>query len=128
MSLLWVATRETIEDDWGTTVNLGPTVNSQYNEGSQSISVDGLTLYFDDYPSSRPGGLGGVDIWVMTRPTVSDSWGTPVNLGSVVNSGARDAGPSISADGLALFLYSNRSGGYGSNDIWVARRPTTSDP
>jgi len=125
---LWVATRETIEDDWGTSVNLGPTVNSPYNEGSQSISADGLTLYFDDFPSPRPGGVGGVDIWVMTRPTVSDPWGTPVNLGSVVNSGVRDAGPSISADGLALFLYSNRSGGYGGNDIWVARRPTTSDP
>ena len=125
---LWVAMRETIEDPWGTPVNLGPTVNSPYNEGSPSISPDGLALYFDDYPNPRPGGVGGVDIWVTTRPTVSDPWGTPVNLGPTVNSGGRDGGPSISADGLALFLYSNRSGGYGVNDIWVARRPTTSDP
>jgi len=125
---LWVATRATKDSPWGTPVNLGPTVNSPYNEGSPSISADGLALYFDDYGGPRPGGVGGVDIWVTTRPTVSDPWGTPVNLGSTFNSGARDGGPSISADGLALFLYSNRSGGYGSNDIWVARRPTTSDP
>ncbi len=125
---LWVATRTSTEDDWRTPVNLGPTVNSTYSEASISISADGLTLFFDDYPSPRPGGVGGVDIWVATRPTVSNSWGTPVNLGWPFNSERLDGGPSISADGLALFLYSSRPGGYGSNDIWVARRPTTSDP
>ncbi len=125
---IWVTTRATTEDDWGEPVNLGPAVNSPYNEISPSISADGLTLYFDDYANPRPGGTGGVDIWVTTRPTVSDPWGIPVNLGSSFNSGALDGGPNISDDGLALFLYSNRSGGYGSNDIWVARRPTTSDP
>jgi Tol biopolymer transport system component len=125
---IWVTTRATKDDDWGTPVNLGPTVNSPSSEVSPSISADGLTLYFDDFGGPRPGGVGGVDIWVTTRPTISDPWGIPVNLGSTFNSGALDGGPSISADGLALFLYSTRSGGYGSNDIWVARRPTTSDP
>jgi hypothetical protein len=125
---IWVTTRAAKEDDWGTPVNLGSTVNSSCSESSPSISADGLTLYFGDWPNPRPGGIGGVDIWVTTRPTVYEPWGIPVNLGSTFNSGARDGGPSISADGLALFLYSSRSGGYGSNDIWVARRPTTNDP
>ncbi|MFB0554251.1 MAG: DUF4440 domain-containing protein, partial [Phycisphaerae bacterium] len=124
---IWVSRRATTEDDWGQPVNLGPTVNSPYSDVSPSISADGLTLYFDDFGGSRPGGTGGVDLWVMTRPTKDDEWEEPVNL-TTVNSGARDGGPSISADGLELFLYSSRSGGYGSNDIWVARRPTTNDP
>jgi len=124
---IWVTTRDTIDDEWGTPMNLGPTVNSPYNEVSPSISADGLTLYFSDFGGPRPGGIGGVDIWFTTRPTKDNEWGPPVNLGSTFNTGARDCSPSISADGLELFLYSNRSGGYGSNDIWVARRPTTSD-
>ncbi|MHC4581294.1 MAG: LamG-like jellyroll fold domain-containing protein [Planctomycetota bacterium] len=125
---IWVTTRDTIDDEWGTPMNLGPTVNSSFSESSPNISADGLTLYFTDWPSPRPGGVGGVDIWGTTRPTNEDEWGVPMNLGPTVNTGARDGGPSISADGLALFLYSNRSAGYGSNDIWVARRETIHDP
>ena len=124
---IWVTTRETTADDWGTPVNLGPTVNSSSGENSPSISADGLKLYFSDFGGPRPGGVGGVDIWFTTRPTKDNEWGPPVNLGSTVNTGGRDGGPSISADGLALFLYSNRSGGYGSNDIWVTTRATTNN-
>ncbi len=124
---IWVTTRPTTKDDWEEPVNLGPTVNSQYAEGSPTISADGLTLYFDDYAIPRPGGTGGVDVWVTTRATVSDPWDPPVNLGVPVNSGSRDGGPSISDDGLMLFLYSNRSGGRGSNDILVATRSSTED-
>ena len=124
---IWVTTRPTTADDWGTPVNLGSTVNSSSGEHSPSISADGLTLYFSDFGDPRPGGVGEVDIWVTTRATKDNEWRSPVNLGATVNTGARDAGPSISADGLALFLYSNRPGGVGGVDIWVATRPTKDD-
>ena len=55
------------------------------------------------------------------------TFGEPTNLGPTVNSPEHDYGPSISADGLALYFHSNRPGGYGDYDLWVAKRPTTND-
>jgi len=121
---LWVATRQTTEDDWGTPVNLGPTVNSSTYAMESSISPDGLTLWFE---SPRPGGLGGADVWMTTRPTISDPWGPPVNLGPPVNSAFDDGDPSISDDGRIFFFTSGRPGGYGGYDLWVSTRKTTDD-
>ncbi len=119
---LWVTTRPTTDDSWGTPVNLGPTVNGPYSDGLPGISADGLALFFSSYEDEpiRPGGLGGSDIWVTTRATVSDSWGPPVNLGPPVNTSADDISQSISADGLTLYFTSRRPGGYGNYDIWQA--------
>ncbi|UCG59316.1 MAG: MBL fold metallo-hydrolase [Phycisphaerales bacterium] len=125
---LWLTTRLTEDDSWTEPVNLGSTVNSSYDEGDPSISADSLSLYFSDYTAPRPGGQGGCDIWVTTRPSTGDRWGEPVNLGSTVNSASNDFHQSISADGLTLFFCSNRSGGLGDYDLYMTRRATTSDP
>jgi Tol biopolymer transport system component len=109
---------------FGTCTNLGPTVNSTSNEQAPSISADGRTLFF---ASNRPGGSGGRDLYVTTRETIHDDWGEPVNLGALVNSWAKDRGTSISADALELYFHSNRSGGQGSDDLWVTTRETTED-
>ena len=68
---------------FGTPTNLGPVINSSSGAASPSISADGLSLFFC---SKRPGGSGGADLWVTTRATKDDPWGTPVNLGPIVNS------------------------------------------
>ena len=119
---LWVTTRQTKDSPWNDPVNLGSTVNSKYSEGNPSISSDGLSLYFSDFQNFRPGGYGMWDIYVTTRPTISDPWDIPVNLGSNVNSPGIDASPNISSDGLVLFLNSDLSGGFGFSDIWMTRR------
>ncbi len=56
------------------------------------------------------------------------AWSAAVNLGNVVNSTSYDACPTISKDGLSLFFRSNRPGGQGGFDIWVAQRDTVEDP
>ena len=117
---IWVTTRATTDDPWGTPVNLGPTINSPVAIYGVSISSDGLSLYFDR------GGVG--DIWLTTRATTDDDWGNPVNLGPTVNSSADDWGPNISADDLSLYFTSKRPGGYGGNDLWVTTRETIHDP
>lgn len=61
---LWTSTRASVSDPWSTPVNLGPLVNSSVSDMRPSLSWDGTTLYFQ---SNRPGGSGGVDIWVTTR-------------------------------------------------------------
>jgi len=122
---IWIATRATTNDDWGTPVSLGPVVNSLSDEWIPKISVDGLSLFFG---SNRPGGLGDFDIWVTTRRTTNEDWEKPVNLGPPVNSSSFERAPSISADSLSLFLISNRPGGLGGIDLWVSRRPRTNEP
>jgi hypothetical protein len=122
---LWVTTRDAQDAEWGTPVNLGPTVNSSSREGMPRISADGLALYFMD---NRPGGSGDADLWVTTRETVHDEWGSPVNLGPTVNSTFFDGGPAISSDGLDLYFVSDRPGGSGNFDLWVTTRATPSDP
>ncbi|MFC1635417.1 hypothetical protein ACFL5Z_11290 [Planctomycetota bacterium] len=107
-----------------TPTNLGPTVNSSYGEAFLSISADGLMLYFT---SDRPGGYGGMDLWVVSRQTTGDDWGIPENLGPPINTSLHEYCPNISADGLELYfsLY-NPEGNY-IFDIWVAKRPTIND-
>ncbi len=53
-------------------------------------------------------------------------WSAPVNLGPVVNSASTEQGPALSGDGLSLYFYSGRSGGVGSDDIWVSQRASVS--
>jgi Tol biopolymer transport system component len=53
------------------------------------------------------------------------TFGTPQNLGPNINSSSIDAGTSISADGCTLYFSSNRPGGRGGWDLWVATRLTT---
>ena len=129
---LWVMERPTIEDDWGDPVNLGSPANSQYGCWEPSISSDGLSLYFSDghtpqFGNRLPGGLGGQgDIWMITRETLHDAWGAPVNIGPAVNS-QNAVHPSISTDGLSLYFQSHRPGRLGSHcDIMVATRDSTS--
>jgi hypothetical protein len=60
--------------------------------------------------------------------TVFGPWSAPVNVGAPVNSADSDFGPNLSRDGLSLYFSSNRPGGWGGNDIWVAQRAKRKDP
>ena len=122
---IYLATRSSAQDPWSQAINVGPTINGATWEYTPNISPDGLSLYFS---SDRPGGSGGMDMWVATRPTVAGPWGTPVNLGPTVNSSAWDLSPKVSADGLTLLFHSQRSDGLGNEDIWISTRATKNDP
>jgi Tol biopolymer transport system component/phosphohistidine phosphatase SixA len=125
-----VTTRAQVSDPWGPPVNLGSPVNTSANESHPHISNDGLSLYFSDWGMQvkyRTGGMGREDLWIATRASVSDPWGSPVNLGRPVNTTYRDDSPDTSADGLVLLVASNRPGGFGDLDIWMSRRTTMKD-
>ncbi len=100
--------------DWGPAVNLGPPINTQNNEGAQSISADGIHLYFT--ACNRPEGMGSCDIYYARR--VGDAWERPVNLGPPINTVAWESQPSISPDGRTLYFTSSRDGNIGRLDIW----------
>ena len=127
---IYMATRATKNDPWGPAVKMGPEINGAGNVSEVPwISPDGLELYFDSWRS------GSLDLYVARRATVNDPWGNAVNLGPVVNSPYDEEWPSLSPDGL-LLLFSGmwvtsstpRPGGYGSSDLWMARRASLSDP
>jgi Tol biopolymer transport system component len=122
---LWVSSRKSTRDAWQIPVNLGATINSAEGDASPSISADGLELYFD---SARSGGQGSGDIWVTTRASTSEAWGTPRNLGPTLNSSSADSVPKLSSDGLSLFFASARPGGFGVRDVWVATRTSRAEP
>ena len=122
-----VARRNSLNEPWGSAESLGPVVNRPGWNLSPSMTADGLELFFD---STRSGGYGGSDLYVTTRATTSDPWGTLVNLGPTINTGYGDSffgdgGSSISSDGLVLFFHSAQPPGSASNlDIWMTRRAT----
>jgi Tol biopolymer transport system component len=111
--------------DWSQPVNLGPLVNSSSDEGSPAVSKNGRSLYF---ASTRPGQLGGNDIYVSQWDDGTGEWGLPVNLGPVVNTTATEFSPSLSRDGHWLFFHSNRPGSIVPGvDIWVSYRQHVHD-
>lgn len=117
---------------WSEPVNLGPPINMPgFNDQQATLSKHGLSLYF---ASARPEGPGDVNfdlnIWVSQRACADDNcpWGTPVSLGSTVNSAVNDFAPALSRDEHWLFFASGRQqGAAGSGDIWVSYRQDVHD-
>ena len=66
-------------------------MNTEFLDGCPIQAPDGLSLYM---ATNRPGGLGGIGIWVTHRSSTDVGFGTPVNLGAPVNSAADDFCPS----------------------------------
>src|SRR3954471_8790864 len=51
------------------------------------------------------------------------AWSAPVNMGGSINTAYNDWHAAISADGLTIFFSTDRPGGFGDFDLWVAERP-----
>jgi len=64
---LWTSTRSSTSQSWSAPFNLSP-LNTSATEAAPALSADGLTLFFH---SNRPGGQGGLDLWVTTRPRLN---------------------------------------------------------
>ncbi len=104
-----------INGKWQTAAYLSDKINTpQYNEGSQSISLNGKVLFFTG--CNRPDGLGRCDIYISIKKGAE--WGKPFDIAPPVNTSGWESQPSISADGRTLYFVSNRKGGFGGYDIW----------
>jgi len=91
-------------------------INTDLNEGAQSISADGKFLVFT--ACDRRDGYGSCDLYFSENK--KGKWSKPANMGNMINTRSWESQPSISADGKALYFSSNRSGGYGAKDIFVS--------
>lgn len=112
----------------GSTAQIGPfappepldMLNSPWNDDDPTVRTDYVEIFF---ASDRPGGYGGRDIWTSTRPDPGSPWTLPTVVSPLASAFA-DAGPELSNDGLVMFLSSDRPGGLGGHEIYVATRAT----
>lgn len=90
--------------------------------GGEFAQDSAIRVFFS---SNRPGGMGGFDIWSATYDEVSGAYGPAVNLGSPVNSPFDEITPEVSAGDAWLHFASNRPGGLGGFDLYLAARTDT---
>jgi len=104
-----------VEASPGTSASL----NTAELEGCPAVSKDDLRLFF---ASTRPGGSGGLDIWVSRRDSRNEPWSDPTNVGAPVNTEADEFCPSPMRDGHGFLFVSTRAGGCGGADIYATRQ------
>lgn len=121
---LYVATRDSLDREWGRATNLGSVLNTAAFEAFPTPSPDGNTLYFN---RSTTFDSQDSDIWVTNRSDADSPWAAPQRLGPPVNGPRAEFSPSIAADGLSLYFASARDGNFGSIDIWVSTRKSAAD-
>ena len=97
--------------------NLGPFINTRYNEMSPFLHSDNLTLYF---ASEGHIGFGDFDLFISRRPDSEKQWGTARNLGYSVNSYKSQTSLVVGPDGETAYFTSNsgRDINYGEEDIY----------
>jgi outer membrane protein OmpA-like peptidoglycan-associated protein/tetratricopeptide (TPR) repeat protein len=100
---------------WSQPCNLGPKINTPYDEDAPFIGVDGKTLYFS---SNGEHSMGGFDIFVSVLDPESNQWSHPVHLGAPLNSTGDDLYFSTTSDGKFAYFSSMRNGGFGEKDIY----------
>lgn len=100
--------------EWSKAQNMGPTINTPYDEDSPFIAVNNKTLYFS---SNSDNSMGGFDVFVSF---VDDDnvWSTPANMGYPINSTGDDIFYTTTIDGLKGYLSSFRKDGFGEKDIY----------
>lgn len=96
--------------------------SGEYSDADEFITYDGRQMYFI---SRRPAATGvspnisgKYDIWMMDK--TADGWGTPKNLGNLINSEKNEYFPTLTRDGKTLYFGSQRAGGFGSVDLYRA--------
>ncbi len=103
---------------WSKPINLGPEINSSFDETSPYLSFDGSELYFS---SNREESIGGYDVFFSSYLYEAEKWGKPENMGIPINAPGDDTHFSLSYDGLTAMLSSDRKNSYGGTDLYVVR-------
>lgn len=111
---IWVSERMG-RNEWGPPVNLGPVVNTDRDENAIYMHPDGKTLFFS---SEGHGSMGEHDLFKTVYE--NGQWSKPVNLGYPINSVKQDKSFILTADNKTAYFVSNRAGGFGADDIYIA--------
>lgn len=102
--------------DWSLPVNMGPAINTEFDEDAPFIHPDGKTLFFS---SKGHMGMGGFDVFFSSKND-EGQWEKPFNVGYPLNSTDDDIFYVLSADGKRAYYSSFQQGGFGEKDIYMA--------
>jgi len=110
---------------WGDAENLGPIVNTPYEEYSVFLHPDGKTLYFSSCGHNT---MGGFDVFKTVWDEKKKKWSTPENLGYPINTADDDIDFVLSANGKHAYFASYKIDGYGEKDIYMITFITPKNP
>jgi tetratricopeptide (TPR) repeat protein len=115
---IWIATMAT-DSTWGNIKNLGPKINTQYNEDAPFLHPNGVTMLFS---SEGHNSMGGYDIFKTNLTPVDSTFSDasePINLGYPINTPGDDKYFVLATDGNHGYYSSGKTGGLGQQDIYV---------
>lgn len=100
---------------WDEAVNLGPTINTPYDDDAPFIHPDGKTLFFSSIGHLN---MGNYDVFKSTWN--GETWSEPNNMGYPLNTAGDDMFYVVAASGKRAYFSSGRPGGMGEQDIYIA--------
>ena len=118
---IWYCTLD--EGRWSAPKNLGPAINTPGNETAPYIHFDDRTLYF---ASDGHQGMGGIDLF-MARKDEHGEWDVK-NLGYPINTPGDENNLIVAPDGRTALFSSDRSDGYGQQDLYSFVMPAPARP
>ena len=98
---------------WESAVNVGPILNTEYDEDAVFMLPDGKTMYFS---SRGHNSMGGYDIFKTTLE--NGVWTKPENIGYPINTPDNDVFFQLAANGVHAYYSTANNGGYGGQDIY----------
>jgi len=109
---------------WSRALNIGPPINTPFDEDAPFFHPDGKTLFFS---SNGENSMGGFDIF-FTKLEDSDTWATPTNMGYPLNSVDDDIFFVTNTEGnMGYFASAKEEGGSGGQDIYTVEMKTVID-
>ena len=112
---LWESNWNADKKEWGEPINMGPVVNTKYDERSVFMHPDGKTMYFS---SKGHPGMGGYDIF-YTKMQSNGIWEKPTNIGYPVSTPDDDVNFVMAASGKQGYYSSFREDGEGEKDLYI---------
>lgn len=103
------------DNSWGKPVNLGPVVNTAFDEESPCILANEKVLFFS---SDGPNSIGGLDIFKTKYNDADSSWSSPLNMGYPLNTADHEFHLSFLPDGRHGYFSTYRKDTYGEEDIY----------
>ena len=103
------------DGEWSEAINMGPEINSRFDERSPFLAVDGRSLFFS---ANHPNSMGGYDVYKSVFSDSLRQWQKPINIGIPINSEGDDLFFRLEKDGLRGYISSIRNGGEGGSDMY----------
>jgi tetratricopeptide (TPR) repeat protein len=122
---IYVSAWDSVTQQWNTADEIPGNINQKASHvACTGISADGKQIFLYKNDMTNPEARGG-DIFVSK--VLNNKWKTPEPLGKPINTSYWEGGACISPNGNTLYFTSERKGGFGNSDIWMAKRKSKTE-